>query len=77
MRHSQLPVYSFQIQLTPPDLDPSEGGFDMDIAAMDEDEMEAHMKRFQAGQVKLAKSNPMLGDRLISIGREAMLDGII
>ena len=58
-------------------MDPSEGGFDMDIAAMDKDEMEAHMKRFQAGQVKLAKSNHKLGDRLISIGREARLDGII
>ena len=58
-------------------MDPSEGGFDMDIAAMDKDGMDTNMKRFQAAKVKLAKNNPKLGNRLISIAREARKDGII
>ena len=63
--------------MTPPDADPSEGGMDMDMTDSDPAAFEAWMKTFREGQVRQAKKNPMLRERLIQLAEEARKEGVI
>ena len=70
-------IFCSQIQLTPPDADVSEGGMDMDQAVTEPEQMKEWMDNYRQGQIKQAKKNEKLRDRLIQIGREASADGVI